>query len=435
MKKIKFLIIGIVLIILISLIGLFNNKKIMKSSNDYVQGEKILKESNLISEIEEENNVELTADIQEKLEDSYTVQIDLSSNKCIKKLYDSTDSSNKNILLDWSNDEGILKSGNIELQKNRLYKLEIEMANGEIIEKDFELESAIIKLNTPQKNSDGTWSFPNFSVNNPCGDDLKYIVLQFASGIKSGDRLIATGIENASINTTNTLVSINVEGKTSQEIEEMIQNNFKVSLVDRSANEQISIKASINDEVIEKNLNYYAETGHYYEFVSAAGIAWNVAKETAESKNYMGMKGYLATITSEGEQQFAASLISGYGWLGGTCDYQYIYDKEGNRIYNSISESLWNWYWVTGPEAGTKFYDTTGTLTEYTNWASGEPNNSGSEYCLHMYNNCLWNDFNNNNSSISGYIVEYGGMPDDNFSLGETFSDVSVINTNYDGNI
>ena len=283
-----------------------------------------------------------------------------------------------------------------------------------------------IILGNPVKNSDGTWVFPNAVVNNLNGENIKYIILQFASGIQLQDRLVVNGIDNVTVNNDNTVISINVEGKNKEEIESIIRNNFKVSLVQRNSPEEISIKVSVNDNLIQNALNYYSGTGHFYEFVSSPGISWENAKIAAEERTYMGLKGYLATITSEGEDNFSKSLIKGYGWLGGTCDYQYILDSSGNRIYNSMNESLWNWYWVTGPEAGMKFWDKSGNITEYSKWGSGEPNNNGNEYYLHYYQNNTWNDYANDNSSISGYIVEYGGMLGDDI-INQFDSDISTI--------
>ena len=284
-----------------------------------------------------------------------------------------------------------------------------------------------VTLGNVVQNQDGTYSFPNASISGPESGDLKYVVLQFASGIKSGDSLSISGVQNATANATNTMVSIDVEGKTIEEIEEIIRNNFKVTLASRNSYEEVSIKISMREDAIQVNLNYYSATDHFYEFVSAGGITWEDAKTAAEQRSYMGMQGYLATITSEGEDEFAKSLISGYGWLGGTCDYQYILDSNGNRIYNSMNESLWNWYWVTGPEAGMKFWDKTGNLNAYSKWGSGEPNNNGNEYYLHYYQNNTWNDYANDNRSISGYIVEYGGMPGDVLEEDAADSDVVVI--------
>ncbi|TLS96139.1 DUF4347 domain-containing protein [Aliarcobacter cibarius] len=156
------------------------------------------------------------------------------------------------------------------------------------------------------------------------------------------------------------------------------------------------------------------DNGHYYEFVSASGITWDQAKTNAESRTLYGLNGYLVTITSDSENTLITSMSGGNGWIGA-----------------SDAENEGTWKWVTGPEAGTQFWagdPNAGTSSttkygssfngEYSNWANNEPNNSdssrGGEDVAHFYydgiNAGKWNDFNaNNTSSISGYIVEYGG--------------------------
>ena len=37
--------------------------------------------------------------------------------------------------------------------------------------------------------------------------------------------------------------------------------------------------------------------GHYYEFVPSQAIPWTAAKTIAEGMDYLGLQGYLATIT------------------------------------------------------------------------------------------------------------------------------------------
>jgi hypothetical protein len=98
--------------------------------------------------------------------------------------------------------------------------------------------------------------------------------------------------------------------------------------------------------------------GHFYEAVLAPeGIDWLSAKAQAEARG-----GYLATITSAGENSFVHSLIASdsrfwfnYGdtrgpWLGG-------YQVSGSE------EPGGGWTWVTGEPFS------------YQNWAAGEPSN------------------------------------------------------------
>jgi len=144
--------------------------------------------------------------------------------------------------------------------------------------------------------------------------------------------------------------------------------------------------------------------GHYYEYINDTGITWQEAEGAASQRYFNGWKGYLATITSLEENDFIASTCKGQGWLGG-----------------SDAGIEGDWIWVTGPEAGTQISTETRYIPDsFENWASGEPNNyiyniDECENYLHMYGPAdaktgQWNDYNNSNPSIAGYIVEYGGI-------------------------
>ena len=102
--------------------------------------------------------------------------------------------------------------------------------------------------------------------------------------------------------------------------------------------------------------------GHAYEFVqvddplTGNNNSWDTASAAAAVSQFLGADGYLATITSQAENDFLFSLVSGQfsvfagAWLGG----------------NAATG------WLVGPEAGQ-------ALT-YTNFGGSEPNNSGLMY-------------------------------------------------------
>jgi hypothetical protein len=189
------------------------------------------------------------------------------------------------------------------------------------------------------------------------------------------------------------------------------------------------------------NLLANPDNGHFYQFVTGGdnvGVAWTDARDRAGGTNYLGRTGYLATITSEIEQQFIQSRVSGNGWIGASdiVDFQ----ASGNRG---------SWRWVTGPEGtedggrGRQFWQGLGGAAgsgpvggNYNNWdlARGEPNNTtndqqpGGENYAHIVgdpgagNIGKWNDLPNqradNYAGIlayqpRGYIVEYGGLSSD----------------------
>lgn len=153
--------------------------------------------------------------------------------------------------------------------------------------------------------------------------------------------------------------------------------------------------------------NYLPSTGHYYEYVADYGITWTTARTAAASRTYYGLQGYLATITSPEEAQLSGEQAAGAGWIGGS-------DAETEGI----------WKWVTGPESGTIFWNggPDGSSPNYAFWNTGEPNNLNDEDYAHVTAPTVgitgsWNDLPNGGTSgdffPKGYVVEYGGSPDD----------------------
>lgn len=151
--------------------------------------------------------------------------------------------------------------------------------------------------------------------------------------------------------------------------------------------------------------NYLPSTGHYYEFIDAIGITWTQARDQAEGRDYYGLPGYLATITSREEAQLSGEQAGGAGWIGG-----------------SDAEIEGTWKWVTGPEQGDVFWvgEANGSAPNgaFEFWNIGEPNNLGGEDYAHVTAPGVgitgsWNDLSNTGGASGdyqpkGYIVEYG---------------------------
>ena len=109
--------------------------------------------------------------------------------------------------------------------------------------------------------------------------------------------------------------------------------------------------------------------GHSY-YRSTGTANWTTAKS-----NCIAMGGYLVTVTTSGENSFLFNLWPS-GWIG---------------LTDEVTEGTWKWV--------------TGETFSYTNWNSGEPNNSGNEDYIQFVSGGRWNDLNN--SSSLAYVIEF----------------------------
>ncbi len=135
---------------------------------------------------------------------------------------------------------------------------------------------------------------------------------------------------------------------------------------------------------------------HYYDALSTpAGLNWNLAWDSA-----LGHGGYLATITSQAENDFIFGLVDSNvywhmrpgtrrlagPWIGGTQDF-------------GAQEPDSGWHWVTDE------------TMDFVNWYPGQPDNNGNENALHFGESTFtrvptWNDASALDDSIRGFVRE-----------------------------
>ena len=134
-------------------------------------------------------------------------------------------------------------------------------------------------------------------------------------------------------------------------------NNVAVKLYRRT-------NSTISGFTSQNNYN-----GHSY-YRSTGTANWTTARS-----NCIAMGGHLVIVTSSGENSFLFNLWPS-GWIG---------------LTDEVTEGTWKWV--------------TGETFSYTNWNSGEPNNSGNEDYIQFVGSGKWNDLNN--SSSLAYVIEF----------------------------
>ena len=262
----------------------------------------------------------------------------------------------------------------------------------------------------------------NFTITDPDDTGLDFFTIQISEGYSNPNDLL----ELTGTHPTVTARPFDItEGKLILEptapATEILYADLQLAVRDivfTSTDPNISGERSFSFTI--GDANYLPSTEHFYVYEENIGITWSDAKNLADASTYFGLQGYLATILTGEESIISAEQISGTGWIGASDE-----GAEGE------------WKWVTGPEAGTTFWNgnasgspainpTTG-LPYYSNWNSSpaEPNNSGgNEDYAHITADGVgidgsWNDLPDNTAGqpldyqAKGYIVEYGGTPGD----------------------
>lgn len=141
-------------------------------------------------------------------------------------------------------------------------------------------------------------------------------------------------------------------------------------------------KAEINGEFNQSDVPVDAVefNGHYYYLYDLdTATTWEEAKEYCESQG-----GYLATITSQEEDEFLYSYITDMG-----------YDSVLFGLSDTHQDNVWTWV--------------TGEPFSYENWASGEPSHQGGyeHYGMYYekYKDGSWND---GSGKTCPFLCEWG---------------------------
>jgi hypothetical protein len=110
--------------------------------------------------------------------------------------------------------------------------------------------------------------------------------------------------------------------------------------------------------------------GHYYGMVMPnspeGNYSWSDAESAASSMKFHGKRGYLATITSPGENAFLGSNFASH-----------LFDNGALNPGIGPTNFSYAWKGLFAPTPISDFEWVTGETVSYTNWAPLEPNYFG----------------------------------------------------------
>ena len=254
------------------------------------------------------------------------------------------------------------------------------------------------------------------------------------------------------------------EAANSADIASIIKQ-IKFKLDDGQSDLDVTIIVDGQDTAMPTVAGYTVTRGkanHYYVYVPQL-LDWDKAYNAAKSLEFMGMQGYLVTITSYEEDRLLDNITTVGAWAGAVRVPKTLDDSVFNKdtvwadfeIPSDPAESVWKW--VCGPEsaAGKNKIKITGSYCQvsegiedpgegayykYSNWnrnstepdRGNEPNNFptggyAGEFCMSVHYHDKgeagtsdkpvkgWNDLYNHVENlhedyITGYFVEFDGL-------------------------
>ena len=258
-------------------------------------------------------------------------------------------------------------------------------------------------ISLPTSYTGNTGSFANiYSTATPIssdsassGTDVYRVTFKVSSGTGKIKLITTTGLTAATGYTAN----FGSDGAATQ-------ISFKASLANANAaaaslqykGGEGTLTAAVLNTTTGGDAAYNSDTGSYYVYVNSH-VTWDAARTAAANSTLNGIKGYLATATTEAEFTFIKDTSEALEfWLGGT---------------DSGTEGTWKWVndeGVPADERGKTFWiglNTGSAQNGFTTpWNEGEPNDSGNEDALQVTVLGNWNDLPSN-GSILPYVIEY----------------------------
>jgi hypothetical protein len=152
------------------------------------------------------------------------------------------------------------------------------------------------------------------------------------------------------------LETISFQGNVSDVNDALASMNFR-RITDTGTN---TLTASVTEGTgLVFGTNYYEVYNSSDVIGGSSSISADNAFKFAASRKLdstavgISCQGYLATITSADEQEFAYERVKTASWIGASDEFSYVNAATGATTYANQTESEGKFYWVTGPERGT----------------------------------------------------------------------------------
>lgn len=267
------------------------------------------------------------------------------------------------------------------------------------------------------------YTFPNLTVTSKSGKKIRSITVQFTTAIEAGDDVTFDTVDGFVVQGKTANRSVNASnaddangGWDAARWEDYLRHHMKVNLISSPGGGTKGLRMIASLNKVTDTYDFNSENGHYYRYVNKPST-WTEARDAAAADTYMGLRGYLVTVTSDKESKFITTLIDTNMWMGGTAEPTFGAKNTGFTWSRPATGWPYSFYWVTGPEAklgpgggpmeicrmtasGTAqpVADPVNGGNAYYNFATSEPNNAtgigfydnagtqaSGEYCLHMY--------------------------------------------------
>jgi hypothetical protein len=208
-----------------------------------------------------------------------------------------------------------------------------------------------VTLNKPVFNNDKSgYSFKSATITNFVGVNSITFSITNGTTVQSVPTFLTPSSKLESIDgDTRTFTYVFENGITVSQAEEFIRG----IVFNYVAGAEITVTVDNNTTRLPDGAKITEYNDHYYMYVNDY-LCWTDTYNKAKTYSYMGMIGYLSTITSAEENKVLDNVSTSGAWSGGT-RYTGTYDTDKAPNGSTIGNSYFTW--ACGPESGEQYFN------------------------------------------------------------------------------